>query len=261
MRKLGVLVALTTASAVVGIAPGMAGAQTPPTPEVTAFCDAGLKVDQAFAAAGSSDKGPTKKQQQAIEQSLTQALNVAPPEVAADVQSIQGIIQSALQSKQDPSENPTFEQNLSSINGYRYSSCGYNQVQVTGIEYEFQGLPKTLPAGKTAIQFTDAGTELHMLDLFRIKTKDSLKKLLALPEKELGKKVQDVGSADVTTLGGTQYVFADLKPGRYGAVCFFPVGATSLDTLQHSKGAPHWKEGMYQEVKVEAGATTTSAAG
>jgi hypothetical protein len=121
MRKLGVLVALTTASAVVGIAPAVAGAQTPPTPEVTAFCDAGLKVDQAFAAAGSSNKGPTKKQQQAIEQSLTQALNVAPPEVAADVQSIQGIIQSALQSKQDPSENPTFEQNLSSINGYRYS--------------------------------------------------------------------------------------------------------------------------------------------
>jgi hypothetical protein len=44
-------------------------------------------------------------------------------------------------------------------------------------------------------------------------------------------------------------------------VCFFPVGATSLDALQHSKGAPHWKKGMYQEVKVDAGATTTTAAG
>ena len=259
MRKLAFLVAPVTVGALMGLAPGVAAAQTQPTPDATAFCDAGLKVDKAFAAAGESNKPPTKKQQQAIEQSLTQALNVAPSEVAADVQSIQGIIQSALQSKQDPSENPTFLQNLSSINQYRYNSCGYNQVPVTGIEYEFQGLPKTLPAGKTAIQLTDTGAELHMLDLFRIKTKDSLKKLLALPQKDVAKKVQDIGSADVTTLGGSAYVFADLKPGRYGAACFFPVGATSLDALRNSKGAPHWKEGMYQEVKVQAGATTSSA--
>jgi hypothetical protein len=258
MRKLGLLVALLAVGALIGVVPAAAGAQAQPTPDVAAFCDAGLKVDQAFAAAGQSNKPPTKKQQQTIEQSLTQALNVAPAEIAADVQSIQGIIQSALQGGQDPSQNPTFEQNLSSINAYRYNSCGYNQVQVTGVDYEFQGLPKTLPAGKTAIQFTDAGAELHMLDLFRIKTKDSLKKLLALPQKDLGKKVQDLGSADVTTLGGTAYVFADLKGGRYGAACFFPVGATSLAALQNSKGAPHWKEGMYQEVKVQAGAPTSS---
>jgi hypothetical protein len=257
VRKLGFLVAPLAVGALIGVVPAGAGAQAQPTPDVTSFCDAGLKVDQAFAAAGQSNKAPTKKQQQAIEQALTQAANVAPAEIAADVQSIQGLIQTALQSQQDPSQNPTFEQNLSSINQYRYNSCGYNQVQVTGIEYEFQGLPKTLPAGKTAIQLTDAGAELHMLDLFRIKTKDSLKKLLALPQKEVAKKVQDLGSADVTTLGGTAYVFADLKPGRYGAACFFPVGATSLAALQSAKGAPHWKEGMYQEVKVQAGTSTT----
>jgi hypothetical protein len=259
MRKLASLVALATVGALVGVVPAVAGAQTQPTPEITTFCDAGLKVDRAFAAAGASNKPPTKKQQQAIEQALTQAASVAPSEIASDVQSIAGIIQSSLQNKQDPSEDPTFQQNLSAIDQYRFNSCGYNQVQVTGIEYEFQGLPKTLPPGKTAIQFTDAGTELHMLDLFRIKTKDSLKKLLALPEKDAGKKVEDIGSADVITQGGTAYVFADLKPGRYGAVCFFPVGSTSLDALRNSKGAPHWKEGMYQEVKVAAGATTTSA--
>src|SRR4029453_11986796 len=118
MRKLGILVALTTAAAVIGIGPAVAGAQTQPTPEATAFCDAGLKVDKAFAAAGASNKPPTKKQQQAITSALTQAQSTAPPEVAADVQSIQGIIQSALQSKQDPSQDPTFGQNLTGINQY-----------------------------------------------------------------------------------------------------------------------------------------------
>jgi hypothetical protein len=257
MRKLGFLVAPLTVGALLGVVPAVAGAQTQPTPDVTAFCDAGVKVDRAFAAPRESNKPPTKKQQQAIVRALTQAASVAPPEIAADVQSIEGITQSAVQNKQDPSQDPTFEQNLNAIQQYRYNSCGYNQVQVTGIEYEYQGLPKTLPAGKTAIQFTDTGAELHMLDLFRIKTKDSLKKLLGLPEKEGSKKVEDVGSADVTTLGGTAYVFADLKPGRYGAACFFPVGATDPSKL-NSKGAPHWKEGMYQEVKVAAGATTSS---
>jgi hypothetical protein len=258
MRKLAFLVALLTVGALIGVCPTVAAAQTQPTPEVTAFCDAGLKVDRAFAAASGTNK-PIKKQQQAIQTALDNAQRTAPPEVAPDLQSIVAIIQNAIQSNQDPSQNPEFQQNLTAINQYRYTNCGYNQVPVTGIEYQFQGLPETLPPGKTAIQFTDTGAELHMLDLFRIKTRDSLKKLLGLPEKEGSKKVQDVGSAVVTTPGGTAYLFADLKPGRYGAACFFPVGATDPTKLENAKGEPHWKKGMYQEVTVKAGATTTSA--
>jgi hypothetical protein len=264
MRKLGILVALTTASAVVGIAPTVAGAQTQPTPEVTAFCDAGLKVDRAFAAADESDKGPTKKQQQAIDTALTDVQSKAPPEIAADVQSVIGIIQSAAQNKQNPEENPTFQQNLSAIDQYRYNSCGYNQVQVTGIEYEFQGLPKTLPAGKTAIQFTDNGAELHELDVFRVKGKDSVKKIIGLSEKEQRKKVEGVGGT-FATQGQTTYTFVDLtKPGRYGVVCHLPVGSTTPQAAEqagkkHAKS--HAQEGMYATITVEAAATTTTAAG
>ena len=57
---------------------------------------------------------------------------------------------------------------------------------------------------------------------------------------------------------GVVEAVADLKPGRYGAACFFPVGATDPSKLENSKGEPHWKKGMYQEVKVQAGATTSS---
>jgi hypothetical protein len=259
MRKLGILVALTTASAVVGIAPTVAGAQTQGG---QAFCDAALKVDKAFGAVG--DRGPTKKQAQALDKALSGAESTAPPEIAADVQSIAGIIRGAAQSNQDPTENPAFDQNVAAIDQYRYNSCGYEQLQATGIEYEFQGLPKTVPAGKVAIQFTDNGAEIHELEVLRIKGKDSAKKLVGLSEKEFSKKAEQVGST-FAMQGQTSYAFADLsKPGRYLVVCHLPVGSTSPQAAEeagkkHAKS--HAQEGMYATITVEAGATATTAAG
>jgi hypothetical protein len=257
MRKLGFLLALTTAAAVVGIAP--AGAQTQGG---QAFCDAALKVDKAFSAVG--DRGPTKKQAQDLDKALSGAESTAPPEIAADVQSIAGIIRSAAQSNQDPSENPTFTQNLAAIDQYRYNSCGYQQLQANGIEYEFQGLPKTVAAGKVAIQFTDNGAEIHELEVLRIKGKDSAKKLTGLSESQLGKKAEDVGST-FAMQGQTSYAFADMsKPGRYAVLCHLPVGSTSPQAAEeagkkHAKS--HAQEGMYATITVEGGATTTTAAG
>src|SRR5215203_1998148 len=69
MRKLGILVALTTAAAVVGIAPAVAGAQTQPTPYVAAFCDAANRTDKAFAKLESGGK-PKQKDIQALQKAL-----------------------------------------------------------------------------------------------------------------------------------------------------------------------------------------------
>jgi hypothetical protein len=260
MRKLGFLVALTTVGALLGIAP--AAAQT--TPAVTAFCDAALKVDRAFNAIG--DRGPTKKQAQALDRSLSGAESTAPPEIAADVQSIAGIIRSAAQSGQDPFGNPTFQQNGAAIDQYRYNSCGYTQLDVTGIEYEFQGLPKTLPAGKVAIRFTDTGAELHELQVFRVKGKDSVKKIVGLSEREQRKKGEQLGGT-FAMQGETSYAFVDMsKPGRYGVVCHLPVGSTSEEAAEEAGEAhdakSHAQEGMYATITVErSGSTTTTAAG
>jgi hypothetical protein len=260
MRKLGFFVALATVGALLGITP--AAAQTPPA--ATAFCDAALKVDQAFAPIG--DRGPTKKQAQALDQALSGAESTAPPEIAADVQSIAGIIRSAAQSRQDPFGNPTFQQNLAVIDQYRYNSCGYTQLDVTGIEYEFEGLPKTVPAGKVAIRFTDTGAELHELQVFRVKGKDSVKKIVGLSEKEQRKKGEEVGGT-FAVQGQTSYAFVDMtKPGRYGVVCHLPVGSTSEEAIEEAGEAhdakSHAQEGMYATITVErSGSTATTAAG
>jgi hypothetical protein len=259
MRKLGFFVALTTVGALLGIAP--AAAQT--TPEVTAFCDAAVATDKA--AEKALVEKPKQKDIQAFEASLTQMESTAPPEVAASVQAAATSVRTAIQSRKDPFDDPSFEQNINAIDQYRYNSCGYTQLDVTGIEYEFQGLPKTLPAGKVAIRFTDTGAEFHELAIVRVKSKDSVKKLAGLSEKELAKKTEEIGGT-FATQGQTSYTIAELsKPGRYAVICHLPVGATSEEALERAgrkhDTKSHAQEGMIEEIKVEAGTTTTTAAG
>jgi hypothetical protein len=258
MGKFGFAVALTTVGALVAATPAAAHAQ--PTPDVTAFCDAALKADKASTAAFASGKKPSKKAQQELDAAFTEALNTTPPEVAANVQAAVTEVRNALGSGKRPSEE-VLSPNIAAIDQYRYNSCGYQQVDVTGIEYTFQGLPKTVPAGTVAIRFTNNGAELHELDIFGVKSKDSVKKIAGLSEKERAKKVEEVANT-FATQGQTSYAIADLsKPGRYGVVCHLPVGSTSEQAAEHPAhhGKSHAQEGMYATITVEKGATTTSA--
>jgi hypothetical protein len=258
MRKIGVLVALPLVGALLGVAP--AAAQ--PTPEATAFCDAALKADRAVAKVAS---GGTPKQEdvQAAETALGQVETTAPPEIVTQVQAVVAATRTGIQSGQDPREaDPSFEQNFNAMEEYRYNSCGYTQLEVTGVEYEFQGLPKTMPAGTVAIRFTDTGAEIHELAIYRMKTRDSLKKVIGLSEKEQSKKLQEVGGT-FAMQNQTTFSFAELtKPGRYAVICHLPVGSTSIEAAEGAgrNAKSHADEGMYATITVEKGSTTTTAA-
>ena len=257
MRKLGFLVALAAAGSLIGVVP--AAAQ--PTPEVTAYCEAALATDKA------SEKAfvekPKPKDIQAFQAALTQQESSAPPEVAATVQAAAAQVRTAIESRQNPFEDPTFEQNINAIDEHRYNSCGYTQLDVTGVEYAFEGLPKTVPAGPVAIRFTDTGAELHELQVVRVKSKDSAKKLAGLSEKELAKKTVEIGGT-FATQGQTTYTIVDMsKPGRYALLCHLPVGSTSEQALEEAgeehDAKSHAEEGMYATLTVERGSTTTTA--
>jgi hypothetical protein len=259
MRKVAFLVAVATAGALLGIAP--AAAQT--TPEITAFCEAARTTDKAADKLFASER-PKQKDIQAFETALTQQESTAPPEVAANVQAAATSVRTAIQSRQDPFDDPTFEQNINAIDQYRYNSCGYTQLPVTGIEYEFQGLPRTLPTGTVAISFTNPGAELHELAIYRIKSKDSLKKIVGLSEKEQRKKLEEIGGT-FAIQGQTTYTIAELsKPGRYGVVCHLPVGSTSEEAAREAEEdhpKSHADEGMLATITVERGSTTTTSTG
>jgi hypothetical protein len=247
MRKLGFLVALITVGALIGVTPAIAQ----PAPNVTAFCDAALATDKAANKVFAGGK-PRQKDVQALEAALAQAQGSAPPELASSLQAVVDGIHSAEQAGKDPSQDATFQRSRSVIDQYRYTSCGYQTVDVTGTEYEFIGLPKTVKPGPIAVKFSDVGAELHELAAFRLKTKDSLKKVLGLSDKEQQKKVENVGGGFIVP-GDTNYMVIDLrKPGRYGVACFLPVGSTSAQEAESKShehgGTPHWKKGMYAAI-------------
>lgn len=241
MRKLAAAV-LTTAVAggVMGLAPA-----TAQTTDNTAFCDAVLVVDKLFAA---DEVDPTEG-----EAALSDLETTAPPEIATAVQTLTGTVRTAAQNNADPSEDPAFAESLAAVGEYVFTSCGWQTAEVTMAEYEFTGLPKSFTTGPVAIKITNEGAEVHELMTVRIKTKDKLKDLVKLSEKKAEKKLAFVGH-ELALAGGTTYAFLDFtKTGRYGAVCFIPVGTTDLADLQGEHGGggkPHALKGMFKEFKV-----------
>ena len=125
-----------------------------------------------------------------------------------------------------------------------HTGCGYEAVDVTAINYEFQGVPETLPAGTVSIAITNDGNEQHEMILFRRADGETrpIEELLELPEAE-AEEVLLFQSANVVEPGATGYASSELTPGGYVGICFLPVGGGE-------DGPPHFTEGMVTEFEV-----------
>jgi hypothetical protein len=241
------MLAVAAVSATMGT--GVASAQTD-----TTFCNASFEVDRTLAALGDKPKAAAIDR---VRTALTPLEATAPPELTADVSSFTGAIRSALDSGDNPTIEPTFSDDAAAVNAYRFSSCAYQVADVTLLEYEFTGLPKTFEPGIVAFRVTNTGTEVHELALARLRTAEAFKKSLGRDEPEQGSKLRYVAQTLVEP-DGTNYLFVEVKAGRYGAACHIPTGTESVDDLGsesehggHGDGAePHWEEGMVSTFRV-----------
>jgi hypothetical protein len=137
---------------------------------------------------------------------------------------------------------------------YVADNCGFNVVDVTAKNYEFDGIPETLEAGRTLIRFTNEGTEYHEMVALPIPADEerSFEELLALPEEEQPEIQPAMFIFAPPGLGAATTV--ELNAGRHGAVCFIPVGTTPEAMAggePEEEGAPHFTEGMQAEFEVE----------
>ena len=144
-------------------------------------------------------------------------------------------------------------------------------VEVKGVDYAFQGLPKEVPAG-TEFTFTNASDkEAHEMVLFKLPEGETrpLEELLALPEEEAGKVTGPPIAVSVAAMPGSEGEMAlgesltVEEPGRYIALCGIPVGADPekmAEAMEHPEdgpppagendGPPHFTQGMVQEFTV-----------
>jgi hypothetical protein len=140
----------------------------------------------------------------------------------------------------------------STLHAFDLANCGWESVELTTVDYGFEGLPTSLPAGVTSFDFSNEGNDVHELALMRKNdgVTESAEELLALGEEEASTKVTFLGAGGPIPAGESEYLVAELTRGDYVAVCFLPVGMTAMDGPP-PEGPPHFTQGMVSEFTVE----------
>lgn len=235
-------------------------AQASPEP----FCDAAIRTDIVATA------GPDVDFETATEDEIGAAVGDfavrldpllddldahAPDELKEPVDTITTLLRESLETGEPVFQQPAFWEAEGAVDQYVLANCGVGQMSVTGIDYEFQGVPDTVTAGILALDFTNEGSEVHEMVVFRISdgVTESIGELLDLPEEEVGQKIQFVGSAFAEP-GSGAVGFVELSAGNYAIVCFIPVGATNAEALESGElgeSPPHFTQGMVAEFTVE----------
>ncbi len=234
--------------------------------DVAAFCNAVVAIDTtvATAAPGPELEGAPPEEVQAaleefsatLEPLLVVADETAPQEVAEDAHTLSRLSREVLKTGDESIlESEEFKQADANADDYMLANCGFEQVEVTGVDYAFEGVPQTVPAGPVAITFTNDGGEVHELALLRINddVDESFEELLQLPEEEAMQKGTFAGHV-LAFPGVSDTAFLDLEPGRFGIACFIPVGSTpdAVESGEEVEGPPHAiAEGMFAEFTVE----------
>lgn len=239
VRMLAAVVGLAGLStALMGAIPAGAG----PSGDQDAFCKGVVDISLLF---NKIEEEPTPKQQEKIGGYLDTIQENAPAELAEPV----GVAATAVESGNF--EDPAVADAINTIDIWVADNCGYEVVDVTATEYQFEGIPESLDTGVTLFRFTNEGAELHEIGIARIKGDESVEEILELPEEEADSKVTFVG-ANFAAQGETTILYTKLKKaGTYGAVCFLPVGSTSEEAAETADGPPHFVEGMFAEFEVE----------
>lgn len=141
-------------------------------------------------------------------------------------------------------------------------------VDVTLVDFGFEGLPGSVEAG-TRLQVSNAAeSELHELVAFRLDDDEerSVGDLAQLPPDELMPLVGEPATVLLAAPGGDQIPAVGdgtlTEPGRYAVMCFIPTGVDPDEYLAASAeatdgppdvgdGPPHIVHGMVAELQVE----------
>lgn len=130
----------------------------------------------------------------------------------------------------DPAHNQALVGEQNSVEKWAHGSCGFEPLEVTGVDYAYHGVPQTLKAGTVSIRFVNKSThgDNQELQLLRIKPGSGLDAatLASALKADPGKAQQTYGNdvdpiADAEAAPGqTGYTTATLAAGTYVGACF-----------------------------------------
>ncbi|MFZ1440703.1 MAG: hypothetical protein WAX12_20230 [Candidatus Microthrix subdominans] len=151
-------------------------------------------------------------------------------------------------------ETPEFAEAQAKVGRHMFDNCEFDHnVEVSGKEYAFEGIPETLTSGRVAILFTNDGMEAHEIVVASKKegVTESFDELLEIPEEEAMTKIDLKGGAHTPQQGDESLLISDFGPGDYAALCFIPSGTMMHDGEEMpGDGPPHFIQGMKTEFTV-----------
>jgi uncharacterized cupredoxin-like copper-binding protein len=183
-----------------------------------------------------------------VNAALDAAIEAADPEIEQTIVDLKAEAQAQI-------ENPELEGSDETLDLYGKTiawagdNCDVETLDVTAVDYRFEGVPDELSTGYHVIDFTNGGQENHEMFAFRIDDAsiESVTDIFDLPEDEAFSKITPV-NAVYATPGTSDVVSWDLtEPGRYAVFC-----AISLGSVGDSEGdgPPHFTQGMVREFTV-----------
>ena len=143
--------------------------------------------------------------------------------------------------------------------------AGAETIEVTAVDYAFQGLSDTVETGTMVTLVNESDVEAHELVAIRLPDDETrpVSELIQLPDEEIPEIVNTEPTMVLISAPGEEgmAVVGDgtfTEPGRYAVFCFIPVGADPAVVLDpmaegppEGEAPPHAAQGMFAEVTVE----------
>jgi hypothetical protein len=219
--------------------------------DVDVFCEGFTAVDKAFFQLPNDPEALDAFVEANITPHIEPTIANAPPELAEGVQVMFDALDEAL-SNADFSTfgSPDFVAAQSDVYPQLAETCGLGALDTIAIDYGFQGVPATVPAGTTIVTLDNQSTagEFHELTIARINdgVSETVPQILAMSDTDAAARVvlSASASAEAGEIGGATI---DLVPGRYLYACFVPMGSVGA---QEGTGDPHYSAGMFGEFTV-----------
>lgn len=143
--------------------------------------------------------------------------------------------------------SPAFTAAYEEVGDAMWAGCeAQARLDVTGVDYGFEGLPSTTPAGMTALRFTNgtSSAEPHELIVLQRPPGDTtpIEEIAEMAPEKVMEDFPMIGVVFVDTPEASSTTFIDLPAGRYVAICTIPVGGAET-------GDPHAAHGMIAELE------------
>jgi hypothetical protein len=185
-------------------------------------------------------------------------IDASPSAISGEARDVLTAFEEAAAGNQTRYNQPEHHEAVDEIDEWVREHCGFTTVDVEYHDYEYRGIPATLPVGPTAFLAEQHGEEPHVMVVYRVQDDAGLgprevleeSRKAPIPSRRLHELADLVATGGFTNIDdGPGHLLVDLTPGEYFVICPILVGMDAGGVAP--RGAePHFDRGMVATFRV-----------